>query len=122
MKTSLIVIAMLSIALGASAGETQAPSMRFPDSPVNVQNTQQQYKLLSNRLIAEYLDSGKLSRESSEAYQLMLGIANRSGIRLEKTPIRTADERNLGPALVIARLESLGLGYDRIYRLKLQNQ
>ena len=120
---NLILILILGGTVALSQGaETQSSALRLGESPVNAPDVQQQYKTLSGRLIAEYLETGKLSRDSVEAYQLMVGIANRSGVRLEKSPLRTADERNLGPALLIARFEALTLGYDRIYRLKLQNQ
>lgn len=119
MKTILLSLILIASAAFTMAGENPSVALRIGESPVSDAEVKQHYKTLTTQLIAEYLETGKVSRESVEAYQLMVGIANRSGVRLERTPLRTADERNLGPALLIARMESLHLGYDSIYHLRL---
>ena len=123
MKTKALLTALaLTVSAAGGFAQDKLMSPQFGDTAVNAENTQQQYHQLTNRLIAEYLETGKLSRDSIQAYQLLSGIAKRNGIRVERIALRAADERSLGPALVIARLESLGLGYDRIYHLQLRKE
>ena len=116
MKNFLLFLCFSLVALRA------AEPPRFEVTSANATNLSQQYELLTTRLIKEFLETGKLSPESIQAYQLMVGIAKRNGVNLEKRTLRADDERNLGAALVIARLETIQMGYDRIYKLGLQNR
>lgn len=117
----LVSCGWLILCCASHAADTPTAMARYPEGPVTAADIQQQSKLLTSRLIAEFLEYGKLSRESVQAYQLLNGLAERNGVRLEKIPLRTTDERTLGPALIVSRLENLGLGYDRVYKLRLQN-
>lgn len=111
--------AALFTSVWGHAQSTSTSSMLL-DNPVDPAQLRAEFAELTNKLIGEYLETGTLSHDSLQAYQLLVGMAARHGVRLERTPLRTNDERNLGPALAIARLEALGFGYDRVYRLNLR--
>lgn len=119
-KTLLHVLLsfLFCIAIVARA-QPSTPSLAVQQE-IEPTRLKKEYHDLTTRLIAEYLATGFLSPDSIQAHQLLVGIAAHRGVRLTKTPLRTNDERNLGPALLIARLESLGLTYERIYQLNLR--
>ena len=115
-----VILVFLIMLLGVVPMWAQQPTpglaVRQEVDPVRIRS---EYKVLRIQLSAEYVASGSLSTDSIQAHQLLTGVASHHGIVLARPPLRTNDERNLGPAVLIALLESLGLDYDRIYRLKL---
>lgn len=118
MKIRLFIV-LAGIAL-ASAVLSAQDSRLTVGHVADAAGLRQEYRQLVNRLLGEFLETRALTSDSIQAYQILVQFAARQDVRLERMPLRTNDERNLGAALAIARLESLGLGYDRIYRLNLR--
>jgi len=114
MKACLITVCLLLV-----AGTTLPATAQSVSLTLDTTSLQQRLSQAENRIILEYLDEGRPSTDAISAYHLVLGLARQQGLRLSRTSLRTQDERHLGSALLIQRLESLGLDYPRIYRLNL---
>lgn len=125
------ILSQILFFAGALAGLAQPSGTSAVTSPVlsnrievafDPTTLREQHRAAIERIILEYLDDGRPSADAITAYQLTKSFADRQGIRMTKAALRTNDERNLGSALLMQRLEALGLGYDRIYRLSLSNR